>query len=56
MERFGRIDILVNNVAVFERVKMVRAPFWEVDVAEWDRVMAVNLKALSSAAGRSFRI
>jgi 3-oxoacyl-[acyl-carrier protein] reductase len=44
MERFGRIDILVNNAAVFERVKMVRAPFWEVDPAEWDRVMAVNLK------------
>ena len=43
-DRFGRIDILLNNAAVFERNKMQRAPFWEIDPNEWDRLMAVNLK------------
>lgn len=44
VERFGRIDVLINNAAVFERNKMLRAPFWEIDPGEWDRLMAVNLK------------
>jgi 3-oxoacyl-[acyl-carrier protein] reductase len=43
-DNFGRIDILLNNAAVFERNKMQRAPFWEIDPGEWDRLMAVNLK------------
>jgi NAD(P)-dependent dehydrogenase (short-subunit alcohol dehydrogenase family) len=38
----GRIDILVNNAAIYATLK--RQPFHEIDVAEWDRVMAVNLK------------
>lgn len=45
---FGRLDILVNNAAGFEA-----APFLEITEAEWDRVMAVNLKGpflLSQAA------
>jgi len=43
-ERFGRIDVLVNNAAIFGRVKISTAPFHELDLDEWDRVMAVNLK------------
>jgi 3-oxoacyl-[acyl-carrier protein] reductase len=43
-ERFGRIDILVNNAAIFSRVSMSRVPFHELDLGEWDRLMAVNLK------------
>lgn len=43
-ERFGGIDVLLNNAAMFERNKMQRVPFWEMDPAEWDRLMAVNLK------------
>jgi NAD(P)-dependent dehydrogenase (short-subunit alcohol dehydrogenase family) len=41
-ERFGRIDILVNNAAVF--AELSKRPFYEIPVEEWDRVMAVNLK------------
>ena len=36
---YGRLDLLVNNASVF-----LSTPFLEVDEAEWDRVMAVNLK------------
>lgn len=41
-ELFGGIDILVNNAAVF--ATLVKKPFHEIPVEEWDRVMAVNLK------------
>ena len=38
----GRIDVLVNNAAMYGNV--TRAPMEEIDPAEWDAVMAVNLK------------
>jgi glucose 1-dehydrogenase len=37
--RFGRIDILVNNAGV-----EMRADFWDITEADYDRVLAVNLK------------
>lgn len=37
-----RIDVLINNAAIY--AALTRAGFHELDVAEWDRVMAVNLK------------
>ncbi len=42
VERFGRIDILVNNAAVYDGLK--RKPFYEIDPDEWDLVMNVNVK------------
>lgn len=42
LEAFGRIDILVNNAAVYGGI--TRKPFYEIDPAEWDLVMAVNVK------------
>jgi 3-oxoacyl-[acyl-carrier protein] reductase len=41
---FGRIDVLVNNAAIFATVPMSRAPFDRIDPSEWDRMMAVNLR------------
>lgn len=38
----GRIDVLVNNAAIYATV--TRSALEDVDPAEWDRVMAVNLK------------
>jgi NAD(P)-dependent dehydrogenase (short-subunit alcohol dehydrogenase family) len=44
MARFGKIDILVNNAALFAPLK--EQPFAEIDVELWDRVMAVNVRGL----------
>lgn len=38
----GRVDVLVNNAAVY--ATLTRAPFEDIDPAEWDLVMGVNLK------------
>lgn len=39
---FGRIDILVNNAALFLGLR--RRPFYEISAEEWDQVSAVNIK------------
>ena len=52
INRFGRIDVLVNNAAVYGTLK--RRPFMEIPVEEWDRVMAVNLRGLFLCARAVF--
>jgi len=50
---FGRVDILVNNAAVYRPT-----PFESLGEADWDEHLAVNLKApflLSLAIGRGMR-
>ena len=42
MERFGRVDILVNNAALFAPLREQKLT--EIDAAVWDKVMAVNLR------------
>src|SRR6266511_1063287 len=42
LERWGRIDILVNNAALYGGLE--RKPFDDITPTEWDHVMAVNLK------------
>jgi len=42
VKAFGRIDILVNNAAIF--INIERRPFYEISAQEWDRVSAVNIK------------
>lgn len=44
LEAFGRIDILVNNAAIFSTIPMSRSPFDEISIDEWDAMMAVNVK------------
>jgi NAD(P)-dependent dehydrogenase (short-subunit alcohol dehydrogenase family) len=42
MERFGQIDVLVNNAALY--APLHEQKFTEIDVDLWDRVMAINLR------------
>jgi 3-oxoacyl-[acyl-carrier protein] reductase len=48
VDAYGRIDVLVNNAAIFSTIKM--RPFWELSVAEWDELMAVNVRGVWLAA------
>ena len=41
---FGRLDILVNNAAVFTSLE--RQKFTDIPVAVWDKVMAVNARGV----------
>ena len=40
LDRYGRIDVLVNNAGIFSKLEM--RPFWQIPVEEWTRVMHVN--------------
>jgi NAD(P)-dependent dehydrogenase (short-subunit alcohol dehydrogenase family) len=40
VERFGTIDILINNAAMY--ADLVKRPFNEISTEEWNRVMEVN--------------
>ncbi len=42
MERFGRIDVLVNNAALFAPLQETKCT--EIAAELWDQVMAVNLR------------
>ena len=44
MERNGRLDVLINNAGLFAGIP--RRPFWEIDLAEWRRVMEVNVDSI----------
>jgi 3-oxoacyl-[acyl-carrier protein] reductase len=44
LQRFGRIDILINNAAVYGGLQLT--PFEQIPEAEWDRVMAINVKGI----------
>ncbi len=50
VERFGRLDILVNSIGA-----QVRKPALEMSEKDWEYVMGINLKAvyfLGQAAGQ----
>ncbi len=45
VERFGRIDGLVNNAAFYQRPEiMARVPFEQIPLDEWEKMMSVNLR------------
>lgn len=51
--RFGRLDVVVNNAAL-----TISKSVWDIDAAEWDDVLAVNLRGVffgCRAAGKHLK-
>jgi 3-oxoacyl-[acyl-carrier protein] reductase len=46
LDTYGKIDGLVNNAAIFMSVPAEKGSFQTITEAEWDRIMAVNVKGL----------
>ena len=44
LDKFGRIDVLVNNAALYGSLSFV--PFDQLDEDEWDATMNVNVKGI----------
>ncbi len=44
IDAYGRIDALINNASLMSVLE--RRPWHQIPVAEWDRVMAVNLRGM----------
>ena len=42
LARYGRLDAVVNNAALFGKVQNVS--LFDIDIADWDRIMAVNAR------------
>ena len=46
VKKLGHIDILLNNAAIYVTQQLWKGPVEELEIGEWDRVMAVNLKGV----------
>jgi len=44
--KLGRIDVLVNNAAIYVTQKLWKGSLEDLDPDEWDRVLEVNLKGV----------
>ncbi len=45
-DRFGHIDVLLNNAAIYVTQRLWKGPVEELAIEEWDRVLEVNLKGV----------
>jgi 3-oxoacyl-[acyl-carrier protein] reductase len=46
VKKYGRIDVLLNNAAIYVTQKLWKGPVEELALDEWDRVIEVNLKGV----------
>jgi 3-oxoacyl-[acyl-carrier protein] reductase len=46
VKKFGRIDVLLNNAAIYVTQTLWKGSVEDLGLAEWDRVMEVNLKGV----------
>jgi NAD(P)-dependent dehydrogenase (short-subunit alcohol dehydrogenase family) len=44
VDRFGRIDVLINNAAMFSET--TRGAFTDISIDEWDRTFEVNVRGV----------
>jgi 3-oxoacyl-[acyl-carrier protein] reductase len=49
--RFGQVDVVVSNVGIFKDT-----PIAEITVAEWDEIMAVNLRGTFLVGREAFKM
>ena len=45
-KKYGRIDVLLNNAAIYVTQKLWKGPVEELAIEEWERVIEVNLKGV----------
>lgn len=50
LARFGQVDIVVNSAGIYRQI-----PILEIDAADWDRVLAVNLRGTFLMGREAFR-
>jgi 3-oxoacyl-[acyl-carrier protein] reductase len=46
VQKYGRIDVLLNNAAIYVTQQLWKGPVEELTLEEWDRVIEVNLKGV----------
>ena len=46
VKKFGRVDILLNNAAIYVTQELWKGPVEELAIEEWDSVIEVNLKGV----------
>lgn len=46
VDKFDRVDVLLNNAAIYVTQKLWKGAVEDLDLAEWDRVIEVNLKGV----------
>ena len=51
LDAFGRIDVLFNNAGISGKI----APVYDLDVADWDEVIRVNLRGMFLVLGAVLR-
>lgn len=51
ISQFGTVDILVNNAGICRMI-----PILDIEVAEWDKILAVNLRGVFLMCREAFKI